>query len=183
MAASKKSAESTKPQAKPSVVKSGSGKDTKYTDTRTGKSYAAPSYSPLSFKGFTSTDPANVARNQYAAQMYRDRASSSSGGGGSGGGFGVGTGIASLPGSGTGIADGVQRARTPQELASLGASNAPMAPIFVAPPRYTAYDELSQLGPGSYAQAFMGGNYNYPSFGDDIFTLYPYGIPPVSRRG
>jgi hypothetical protein len=42
------------------------------TDTRRAedKAASAPSYSAMSVKGLTSSDPANVARNQAAAKMY-----------------------------------------------------------------------------------------------------------------
>lgn len=44
------------------------------TDTRRAedKSAKEPSYSAFSVKGLTSSDPANVARNQAAAKMYND---------------------------------------------------------------------------------------------------------------
>ena len=44
------------------------------TDTRRAEDKAAkaPSYSAVSVKGLTSSDPANVARNQAAAKMYAD---------------------------------------------------------------------------------------------------------------
>ena len=37
-----------------------------------GQAANAPSYSGMSIKGLTSSDPANVARNQAAAKMYAD---------------------------------------------------------------------------------------------------------------
>lgn len=47
-----------------------SGGGGKVTDPKTGLTYDAPSYSASSFRGLTSTDPANVARNREAAQRY-----------------------------------------------------------------------------------------------------------------
>jgi hypothetical protein len=60
----------TKPLAKPAILKSGTGKNATYINTATGQSYAAPSYGAMSWKGFTSTDPANVMRNRMAAAQY-----------------------------------------------------------------------------------------------------------------
>lgn len=48
----------------------GDKKFTTVTDPQTGKSYSKPSYGALSFKGLTSNDPANVARNRAAAAKY-----------------------------------------------------------------------------------------------------------------
>jgi hypothetical protein len=51
-----------------SVTGSG-GADTRRAED---KAASAPSYSAMSVKGLTSSDPANVARNQAAAKMYAD---------------------------------------------------------------------------------------------------------------
>ena len=61
---------SMRPQARPEYLVKGTGKDAVYTNTRTGQTAAAPSYSPFSFKGLTSSDPGNYMRNQEAAQRY-----------------------------------------------------------------------------------------------------------------
>ena len=52
----------------------GAGKSATVTDPKTGKSFARPTYGAMSLKGLTSTDPANVARNRAAAQMYAQKA-------------------------------------------------------------------------------------------------------------
>jgi hypothetical protein len=51
-----------------SVTGSGGGDVRRAED----KASSAPSYSAMSVKGLTSSDPANVARNQAAAKMYAD---------------------------------------------------------------------------------------------------------------
>lgn len=56
----------------------GAGKSATVTDPKTGKSYARPTYGAMSLKGLTSTDPANVARNRAAAQMYAQKAAQDS---------------------------------------------------------------------------------------------------------
>lgn len=48
----------------------GNKKFTTVTDPKTGQSFAKPSYGAFSFKGLTSSDPANVARNRAAAARY-----------------------------------------------------------------------------------------------------------------
>jgi len=140
-----------RPQARPEVLKSGTGKDTRYMDTKTGKSYATPEYSPLSFRGLTSTDPANVARNRYGAERMNampvntsDRGSDRSG-------------IASLQ-----PPEPTPTPPTPQELAQIGAPTTPMAPIFVDSPIYgmpgqTMFGQPmpNQTMPG-YGSAFSG---------------------------
>lgn len=152
---------------RPDVVKVGSGKDTQYMDTRTGQRYNEPSYGALSFKGLTSNDPANVARNRYGAQNNMrndsDRGSPDNR-----------TGIASLSPDPIPTEPEVPKL-TPAELAMLGAPTTPMAPIFVQPPMYTPYDMFSQLGPvGGYGSAFTGMDTGYPSFDlMDIFAQYP----------
>lgn len=64
------------PPPRPEVVVIGTGssegsatKGKTYLNTTTGKTYTEPTYSSSSFKGLTSTDPANVARNQYGASI------------------------------------------------------------------------------------------------------------------
>lgn len=51
---------------------SGNSKFTTVTDPKTGKTYNKPSYGALSWKGLTSKDPANVARNRAAAAKYAE---------------------------------------------------------------------------------------------------------------
>lgn len=51
---------------------SGGNKMTTVSDPKTGQSYAKPSYSGVSLRGLTSTDPANVARNRAAAARYAE---------------------------------------------------------------------------------------------------------------
>lgn len=123
-----------RPKAKPNVLRTGEGKDTRYLDTQTGQSYAAPEYGSFSFRGLTSPDPANVLRNRYGAERAnatpdinslfermrerrerRDRRDRS--------------GIASLPTK-------QPPPPTPQELAQIGASNAPLSPVLVDSPIY-----------------------------------------------
>lgn len=153
-----------RPKARPGVVKTGSGKDMRYMDTRTGQSYAAPDYGPFSFRGLTSDDPANVARNRYgaeramAAQAERDRRD---------GPDRTERGLGSLlPKPETPTAP----APTPAELAALGASTTPMAPIFVDSPIYGAPGEMPAI---NYGTAFMGGPQMTPMNFLDIFAAYP----------
>lgn len=165
------------------VLKTGTGKDTRYLDTKTGKSYAAPSYGAFSFKGLTSNDPANVARNRYgteramAAQAERDKRD------GPDRKDRKKSGIASLAQTPAATAP----APTSAELAAIGAPTTPMAPIFVDSPAYTQYDSLDVLGPvGGYGTAFGPvGGYGTPTFDAmgnpqplpinwmDIFNTYP----------
>ena len=172
---------SDRPRARPEVLKTGTGKDTRYLDTKTGKSYAAPSYGAFSFKGLTSTDPANVARNRYGAERAmaanqgmndRDR------------------GIASLVAPPTVAPPTTEPVvekptpPTPEELAAIGAPTTPMGPIFVDSPAYTQYDSLDVLGPvggygtafgpmGSYGGPFVGNPQPLPINWMDIFNTYP----------
>lgn len=121
------SSRSTRPQARPAVLTSGTGSDKRYIDTRTGQSYSSPDYSPFSFRGLTSTDPANVLRNREAAARYATMRDSSDSSGGS-------SGIASLfTGQGRGRNT---PAASGQSLANLGAPTTPMAPVEVATPTY-----------------------------------------------
>jgi hypothetical protein len=172
-----------RPKARPEVLKTGTGKDTRYLDTKTGKSYAAPSYGAFSFKGLTSNDPANVARNRYgaeramAAQAERDKRD------GPDRKDRKKSGIASLAQTPAATAP----APTSAELAAIGAPTTPMAPIFVDSPAYTQYDSLDVLGPvGGYGTAFGPvGGYGTPTFDAmgnpqplpinwmDIFNTYP----------
>ena len=125
-----------RPQARPDVLKSGTGKDTRYIDTKTGKSYATPEYSSFSFRGLTSSDPANVARNRYGAERMNampvntsDRGSDRRG-------------IASLhPSDPTAP---IPTPPTPQELAQIGAPTTPMAPIKNVIARSDTMDAVSQ---------------------------------------
>ena len=61
---------SPRPQARPDVVMLGDRENRQYLDTNTGQRFDAPSYSGVSLRGLTSSDPANVARNRYGAQQY-----------------------------------------------------------------------------------------------------------------
>ena len=117
-----------RPQARPSVLKTGKGKDTRYIDTKTGQSYATPEYSAFSFRGLTSSDPANVARNRYGAERVSAMPVSTSNR------RSDRRGIASLPPSDPTTPAPI--APTPQELAQIGAPTTSMAPIFVDSPIY-----------------------------------------------
>lgn len=151
-------------KARPDVVKTGTGKDARFMDTRTGQSFAAPSYGAFSFKGLTSTDPANVARNRYgrenlaamsAARNAFDGPSLSD------------RGIASLvpvPEVPT------TPAPTPMELAAIGASNRPLSPTFVDTPIYGTPGEIPAI---NYGNAFLGGPQLPPLNLMDIFAPYP----------
>ena len=174
----------TGPKARPEVLKTGTGKDTRYLDTKTGKSYAAPSYGAFSFKGLTSTDPANVARNRYGTDIRPMRGIEPANRGGPDRNDRKKSGIASLPTKPTKPA---KPAPTSAELAAIGAPTTPMAPIFVDSPAYTQYDSLDVLGPvGGYGTAFGPvGGYGTPTFDAmgnpqplpinwmDIFNTYP----------
>lgn len=155
---------SIRPQARPAVVKTGTGEGTRYLDTKTGQSYAAPSYGAFSFKGLTSTDPANVARNRYGAERAmavrgpmndRDR------------------GIASLVAPSSPVTDPVAEepaAPTAAELAMIGAPTTPMAPTFVESPVYGLPGAVPAI---NYGNAFMGGPQLPPINLMDIFAAYP----------
>lgn len=67
---SSSSSGSVAPQARPTVLTTGTGTNKQFIDTSTGQAYAAPTYSAFSFRGLTSTDPANVLRNRAAAARY-----------------------------------------------------------------------------------------------------------------
>lgn len=151
-----------RPRARPDVVKTGTGKDAKFMDTRTGQSYAAPSYGAFSFKGLTSNDPANVARNRYGAERAmaanqgmndRDR------------------GIASLvaPPAVQPVVE-VPAPPTSAELAMIGAPTTSMAPTFVDTPVYGLPGAVPAI---NYAGAFMGGPQMPPINLMDIFAAYP----------
>lgn len=160
------------PRARPDVVKTGTGTDAKFFDTRTGQSFAAPSYGALSFKGLTSNDPANVARNRYgregleamrAAREGRDGPSMAD------------RGIASLVAPPTPVVDPVTgqpvaAAPTPADLAGIGAPNTPMAPTFVDTPVYGLPGATPAI---NYGNAFMGGPQMPPINLMDIFAAYP----------
>ena len=158
-----------RPKARPDVVKTGTGKDMRYMDTRTGQSYAAPEYGAFSFRGLTSTDPANVARNRYgregleamrADRDARDGPSVSD------------RGVASLLAPPLLASDPVTGApaTTPAELAMIGAPTTPMAPIFVDSPVYGMGGQNPAI---NYGTAFMGGPQVSPMDLMDIFAAYP----------
>ena len=153
-----------RPRARPDVVKTGAGKDMRYMDTRTGQSFAAPEYGAFSFRGLTSTDPANVARNRYgaeramAAQAERDRRDGPDR-----------SGIASLVAPTEPTAE-TPAAPTPAELAMIGAPTTPMAPTFVDSPVYGMGVQNPAI---NYGTAFMGGQQLTPMNFLDIFAAYP----------
>jgi hypothetical protein len=138
-----------RPRARPDVVKTGTGKDARFMDTRTGQSYAAPEYGAFSFRGLTSNDPANVARNRYGAE----RAMAAQ---------------AELDRRDGGIASLVARAEpappvnpevpamTAAELAMIGAPTTPMAPTFVDSPVYGMGMPMGGQSMMGYGSAFSG---------------------------
>jgi hypothetical protein len=137
------------------VVKTGTGKDARFMDTRTGKSYAAPEYGAFSFRGLTSNDPANVARNRYgregleamrADRDARDGPSMSD------------RGVASLLAPPLLASDPVTGApaTTPAELAQIGAPTTPMAPTFVDSPVYGMGMPMGGQNMMGYGSAFSG---------------------------
>jgi hypothetical protein len=130
------------------VVKTGTGKDARFMDTRTGQSYAAPEYGAFSFRGLTSNDPANVARNRAGvAQMNAMRAGMGDRGGDR-------SGIASLqPEAPT---EPAPVAPTPAELAMIGAPTTPMAPTFVDSPVYGMGMPMGGQSMMGYGSAFSG---------------------------
>ena len=151
--------------------KTGTGKDTRYLDTKTGKSYAAPSYGAFSFRGLTSTDPANVARNRYgregleamrAAREGRDGPSMAE------------RGIASLVPAPAPVVDPVTGTPAPTtppvDLGMIGAPTTPMAPTFVESPVYGLPGAVPAI---NYGGAFMGGPQLPPINLMDIFAAYP----------
>jgi len=161
-----------RPRARPDVVKTGTGTDARFLDTRTGQSFAAPEYGAFSFRGLTSNDPANVARNRAGvAQMNAMRAGMGDRGGDR-------SGIASLqpaapepvapmdPAAPTGTAP----ATPPVNLAQIGAPTTPMAPIFVDSPVYGMGGQNPAI---NYGTAFMGGPQMTPMNFLDIFAAYP----------
>jgi hypothetical protein len=148
-------------KARPDVVKTGTGKDARFMDTRTGQSYAAPEYGAFSFRGLTSTDPANVARNRYGAERAmaeRDRRDGPDR-----------SGIASLVAPAEPTAE-TPAAPTPAELAMIGAPTTPMAPTFVDSPVYGMGVQNPAI---NYGTAFMGGPQLTPMNFLDIFAAYP----------
>jgi hypothetical protein len=163
---------SPRARARPDVVKTGTGADARFRDIRTGQSYAAPEYGAFSFRGLTSNDPANVARNRAGvAQMNAMRAGMGDRGGDR-------SGIASLqpaapepvapmdPAAPTGTAP----ATPPVNLAQIGAPTTPMAPIFVDSPVYGMGGQNPAI---NYGTAFMGGPQMTPMNFLDIFAAYP----------
>jgi len=151
-----------RPRARPDVVKTGTGKDMRFMDTRTGQSFAAPEYGAFSFRGLTSTDPANVARNRYGREgLDVMRAGMGDRGGDR-------SGIASLqPEAPT---EPAPAAPTPAELAMIGAPTTPMAPTFVDSPVYGMGVQNPAI---NYGTAFMGGPQLTPMNFLDIFAAYP----------
>jgi hypothetical protein len=141
-----------RPRARPDVVKTGTGKDAKFMDTRTGQSYAAPEYGAFSFRGLTSNDPANVARNRYGREgLDAMRAGMGDRGGDR-------SGIASLQPAGPESAapTGTAPATPPVNLAQIGAPTTPMAPIFVDSPVYGMGMPMGGQNMMGYGSAFSG---------------------------
>lgn len=171
-------ATSQRPQARPGIVSVGQGSDQKFMDTRTGQSYAAPSYGQFSFKGLTSSDPANVARNQFGRErldaMMANRRESAGGD----------QGLAALQKAAleraaanaaaeTAATPTAPAAPTPAQLAAIGAPTTPMGDVVVAPPVYG----IPPVGPAaSYGSAFAGAP-GAPQFSAldliDLFGAYP----------
>ena len=154
---------SQRPQARPEYLVKGTGKDAVYTNTRTGKTAAAPDYSSFSFKGLTSNDPGNYMRNQEAAQRYAAMPQRESENRGY---MGRDKGIASL-------------APTVPAPAPVTLPTTPVAPTPVGVPTtgYAGYDSSSIPAMG-YGSAFAGlsqpmanpyGGMNLM----DIFSMYP----------
>lgn len=133
---------STAPPPRPSVMAmtDSSGKTTYVTST--GQRYAEPSYSGFSLKGLTSTDPANVARNQYYAAQYANMPQSS----------GSDKPQPTLVNRAT--AAPAEPKMTSQQLASIGAPTTPMAPIEVPSPSYGP--PVTPGNDGGYASAYAG---------------------------
>lgn len=171
-----------RPQPKPNVFRTGEGKDTRYLDTKTGQSYAAPEYGSFSLRGLTSSDPANVLRNRYGAERAnatpdinslmermrerRRRRSDRSG-------------IASLPTK-------QPPPPTPQELAQIGMSNVPMAPPLMDSPSYGMPDQnmpdqnMADPNMLGYGSAFSSLS-TVPQF--SLMDLYDlFGPPPNFGR-
>jgi len=155
---------SQRPQARPEYLVKGTGKDAMYTNTRTGKTAAAPDYSPFSFKGLTSSDPGNYMRNQEAAARYNAMPQRESENRGY---MNKDKGIAALV--------------TPTPIAAPvpGPAPAPITPTPVGVPTtgYAGYDS-SSIPPMGYGSAFAGlsqpmanpyGGMNLM----DIFSMYP----------
>lgn len=143
------------------------------TDPKTGKSYTEPSYKGASFKGLTSNDPANVARNREAAARYA--AAVGSGGRGDEGRqgvFDIGKEKAAGPGAET--------APVPP-LADIGRPTNQPGPVEVPTPVYGLPGLLPQPGfipQPSYGMAFQGlpTNVYNPNANInlmDIFGMYP----------
>jgi hypothetical protein len=160
---------SMRPQARPEYLVQGTGKDAMYTNTRTGQTAAAPSYSGFSMRGLTSNDPGNYMRNQEAAARYNAMPQRESENRGY---MNKDKGIASLV--------------TPTPIAAPVAGPAP-APV-VAPPSVPGPVEVPTMGyagapamgavPPGYGSAFAGlsqpmanpyGGMNLM----DIFSMYP----------
>lgn len=160
-----------RPMARPEVLVVGTGKDRQYIDTSTGERFSEPEYSPLSLRGLTSTDPANVARNRAAAAQYEPtmagRTSS-----------GPGEGIASLvqPPAAATEAPPAPPPLTQSQLAAIGAPTTAMGPVEVATPSF-GMAPMGMAPVAGYGSAF-GGPYSglnpYQNLNlMDIFSMYP----------
>lgn len=165
---------SDRPMARPGIVSSGKGAERVYTDTKTGQTFKEPEYRGASFKGLTSTDPANVVRNRMAAQMYARQAAERP----ERGGIASLTAAPSFSATAPTMAPG-EMAPGPgpapvNPLTQIGAPSTPMAPVEVATPTYG----MTAGTPGpNYGMAFTGTPGSYNPYQNmtlmDIFAMYP----------
>lgn len=155
-----------RPKARPDVVKTGSGKDMRYMDTRTGQSYAAPEYGAFSFRGLTSTDPANVARNRYGREALDAMRANM---GDRGGDRGIASIITPLP---VPVVE-EPKAPTPAELAALGAPTVPLGPVVVEPPIYGVGMPIDGQNMFGYGSAYAAAPPFSPVDLIDLFGSYP----------
>lgn len=156
---------SQRPPARPEYLVTGTGKDAVYTNTRTGKTVAAPEYSPFSFKGLTSSDPGNYMRNQEAAQRYNAMPQRESENRGY---MNKDKGIAALV---------TPPIVTPPPVVDTPAPEAPPTPLYVPTMGYD-FNQAVSNSPMGYGSAFAGlsqpaanpfGGMNFM----DIFSMYP----------
>ena len=155
-----------RPQARPEYVVQGTGKDAVYQNTQTGKSAAAPSYSPFSMQGLTSNDPGNYMRNQEAAARYAAMPQYANRGQG---------GIASLV-SPVAVAAPVAAPTAPTTSPVVAPTPAP-APVEVPTMGYTGAPAMGAV-PAGYGSAFAGLSQPMANpYGGmslmDIFSMYP----------
>lgn len=166
-----------RPMARPGILAAGVGEDRTYTDTRTGQTFREPEFRPGSFRGLTSTDPGNVARNRMAAEMYARQAASNRAAQDDRG----SRGIASLAPAPTtpGVEPTAPPPMTPAQLAQIGASTSPMAPVEVMSPNYGMSGGQPAINYGAAFQMMPGMMYDpYANMNlMDIFgTMPPFGM-------